>query len=143
MSAPLKLSAADEEDLAIISACLQDAIVPILEMTFLPDARCFVFIASRFGWEHPGGDTPRGRFYERINCAVRFDGVTSVKRRGIDQTDRRTILSLLAIRLEGAYIDLVFSGGGVIRLRAGAIDCRLDDLDQRWPTRWKPHHEQG
>ena len=143
MSTPLKLSAGDEEDLAIISSCLQDAIVPVVEMKFLPDERCFVFIASRFGWENPAGDTAGGKVYERTNCAVRFNGVASVKRRGIDQADRRAILSLLAIRPDGEYIDLVFSGGGAVRLAAGAIDCRLDDLDHRWPTRWRPRHEQG
>ncbi len=143
MSAPLKLSARDEEDLAIISSCLQDAIVPVVEMTFLPDEQSFLFIASRFGWEGTEGDMAGRKVYERINCAVRFNGVASVKRRDIDQTGRDAILSLLAIRPNREYIDLIFSGGGMIRLAAGAIDCRLDDLDHRWPTRWRPSHDQG
>ncbi len=151
MSAPLKLTARDEEDLAIVSSCLQDAIVPAVEMKFLPAERCFILISSRFGWEDAAGDATgdttgdaaEGKVYERVNCAVRFDGVASVKHRNIDRNARNAILSLLAIRPGRGYIDLIFSGGGMIRLAAGAIDCRLDDLDHRWPTRWKPSHDQG
>ena len=53
------------------------------------------------------------------------------------------VLSLLAIRAGPGYIGLVFSGGGEIRLEAGEISCRMDDLDHRWPTRWRPDHERG
>ena len=143
MSAALKLAARDEEDLAIISSCLQDAIVPLVEMTYLAGERSFVFIASRFGWEDATAPPAKGAVYERINCAVRFDGIGSVRRRDVDQRDTHAILSLLAIRPGQGYIDLIFSGGGTIRLEAGAIDCRLDDLDHRWPTRWRPSHEPG
>ena len=143
MSEPLKLTAADAEDLAIISSCLQDAIVPIVEMTYLADERSFVFIASRFGWEDAAGAPDDGAVYERINVAVQFDGVSAVKRRNVDQSLRRTMLSLLAIQPGQGYIDLIFAGGGMIRLESEAIHCRLDDLDHRWPTRWKPSHEQS
>ena len=53
MSSPglLKLRAHDAEDLAVVSALLQDAIVPAKEMTFLADERRFVMVANRFMWE--------------------------------------------------------------------------------------------
>ena len=134
MNAPLKLFARDEDDLAVVSSFLQDAIVPVVEMKFLPDERWF-------GWEDSEAETGADAVYERINCAVQFDGVDAARHRGIDPSDRRTILSLLAIRPGESYIELIFSGGGTIRLATGAIDCRLDDLDHRWPTRLRPHHE--
>lgn len=143
MSAPLKLTATDAEDLAIISSCLQDAIVPIVEMTYLAEEHSFVFIVSRFGWEGATGAPAEGAVYERVNAAVRFNGITAVKRRNVDQNRRGTMLSLLAIQPGQGYIDLIFSGGGTIRLDTDGIDCRLDDLDHRWPTRWKPQHEQS
>ena len=36
-----------------ISACLQDALVPVSEMTYVPDDHRFVLVANRFRWEAP------------------------------------------------------------------------------------------
>ena len=37
MTAELKLRATDDEDLAVVSAILQDAVIPIEEMAYLPE----------------------------------------------------------------------------------------------------------
>ncbi|MBV5335567.1 DUF2948 family protein, partial [bacterium] len=55
MNKPIKLRAEDEEDLAVISACLQDAILPVAEMCFERAARRFVLVANRFKWECADG----------------------------------------------------------------------------------------
>lgn len=143
MSAPLKLVAADGEDLEIVSSVLQDAAVSVGEMSYVAEERLFAFVCSRFAWEGAARDGARGRVYERVNCAVRFAGVAKVTQQGIDRSRREAVLSLLAIRAGPGYIGLVFSGGGEIRLEAGEISCRMDDLDHRWPTRWRPDHERG
>ena len=76
----LKLSATDEKDLNIMSGALQDAIVPIGDITYRPADKAFVFVANRFRWEAAeGGDSA-----ERINAGVIFSNVVDVKRRGID-----------------------------------------------------------
>jgi len=49
----LRLLARDEEDLAVISAILQDALIPVSEMAYLPDERRFALVANRFRWEAP------------------------------------------------------------------------------------------
>ena len=48
----LRLTALDEEDLSVISAHLQDAVILIGEMKFTPARRQFALIANRFDWEH-------------------------------------------------------------------------------------------
>lgn len=141
MTRKLTLIARDAEDLEVISSLLQDAVVPVNEMTFIAEENRFVLIASRFCREDPE-ETPKGVF-ERVSCAVRFDRVNAVKRKNLDPARLTGMLSLLAIRTEAEYIDLVFSGGGTIRLIADEIACRIDDLDLRWPTRLKPDHPES
>lgn len=143
MSGPLKLAAADAADLEVVSSFLQDAAVPVGEMSYVAEERLFAFVCSRFAWEGAAPGGARRRVYERVNCAVRFAGVAKVTQRGVDRSRREAVLSLLAIRAGPGYIGLVFSGGGEIRLEAGEISCRMDDLDHRWPTRWRPDHERG
>ena len=144
MTRKLALVARDAEDLEVISSILQDAVVPVSEMTFIEAENRFALIASRFCREdgESGGNTRDGVF-ERVNCAVRFDRIGAVKRRDLDPSRLTGVLSLLAIRAEAEYIDLFFSGGGTIRLVADEIACRIDDLDLRWPTRLKPDHPEG
>ncbi len=64
MSEPLKLRAVDANDLAVIGACLQDALVPVQDMCFLADEHRFVMVANRFCWEKlegPDGGAPGQR----------------------------------------------------------------------------------
>ena len=49
---PIKLRACSLEDLSLISALLQDAIVPIGDIAFLRDEKSFVLVASRYCWEY-------------------------------------------------------------------------------------------
>ena len=138
----LKLRAADAEDLAVMSACLQDAVVAIRETKYLPAERRFVFIANRFRWEDANRDravegTP---IYERVHCGVCFEGVKAVRQRGLVQKRRGQIVSLLALEAGEGTIDLVCSAGIVIRLEVDGILCHLRDIDEPWPTQSRPAH---
>jgi hypothetical protein len=139
MTDPLKLRAEDEEDLAVISAILQDALVAVGEMVWLPDEKRFVFVANRFRWEPPASSGLRKDF-ERCMSGLRVDGVTAVQRRGFSPRDGERLLVLLAIRAEPGALYLDFAGGSSIRLDVERILCHLDDLGHPWPTRWKPKH---
>jgi hypothetical protein len=57
---PLKLRAYDREDFAVVSAVLQDALVPVIEMAWLAEEQRFALVANRFRWERraPAGDLP-------------------------------------------------------------------------------------
>ncbi|HXP74436.1 MAG TPA: DUF2948 family protein [Stellaceae bacterium] len=134
----LKLLARDEEDLAVISAILQDALIPVSEMAYLPEERRFALVANRFRWEAPG-DRPRENLERRLT-GLSIGGVTAVRRRGFSPGDPTRILALLALRRVAGTLQLDFAGGASIQLETGEILCHLDDLSEPWPTRWQPRH---
>lgn len=160
-TAPLRLRAGDVEDLRVIAAMLQDALVPVSDMTFQRREKRFVLVANRFRWESRDGqsqpaqpaadgeedadasfaDGEAGPLYERVNCGIRFGKVSHVKMRGLDPQQRDQILSLLTIDAEPAAITLVFADNVAIRLEVSAIDCHLEDIGEPWPTHWRPFHE--
>ncbi len=136
----LKLMAADAEDLETIAAFLQDAVIPMSEMAFQSAERRFALVASRFRWEAAAGKRVEGRIYERVRCGVRFEHVTAVRLRDLDQRRRGDILSLLTITPGEGVVDLVFAAGGLVRLEVERIACHLEDFDEPWPTQWRPAH---
>ena len=138
----LKLRAEDEDDLRVLSAQLQDALVPIADMAFLNVEQSFVMVVNRFMWERavePNAPDSEPTFL-RTNCGVRFYGVRGVRYRGLDRTDRRQVLNLLSIEAADGRILLRFAGGGDVRLDCDAVDCRIQDIDEPWPTRHRPQH---
>src|SRR4029453_5385423 len=53
MNAPdrLKLQAIDEEALAVLSAHIQDAVLKVGDLPYLPKEKRFAIAMNRFGWE--------------------------------------------------------------------------------------------
>ena len=144
--AALKLRAEDADDLAVLSACLQDAVVAVRDLAYLAADRSFVLVASRFRWER-GLDWDRHQSgFERVLCAITFDEVAAVSYRGFRRSDEDRILSLLSIRFTpgepAGAIHLDFSGGAAIRLEVARIACRSKDLGEPWPTPWRPRHDE-
>ena len=156
----LRLRAEDDDGLGTLSAVLQDSLIRTGDIAYFPEQKRFALIANRFRWEHapePVGDGDRpqttgdARFedvahvvYERVHSGLRIDGVRAVRRKNIDPRDKARILSLMAITSEpadgGHVVTLEFSHQGMIRLEADRILCHLEDLDEPWPTTWRPHH---
>lgn len=142
--AGLRLRAEDGEDIAVISACLQDALVAVRDLAYDREAKTFVMVANRFRWEG-GGD---GASFERILCGIAFADIEDVVYRGFHRSEEDRILSLLAIQpvirpgssAGSAVIDLEFAAGATIRLSAAAIRCRARDFGEPWPTAWQPGH---
>ncbi len=169
--AGLKLRARDPEDLGVISACLQDALVPLADMVFQKSEKRFVLVANRFMWERAPEEAPEvaqdrkvaalaegetqppeddARFedaegpgppYSRVNAGLTFDKVRQVRFRGFDARKRDEILSLLDLEAQPGAVILNFAGGAAIRLEVAEILCHLEDLGEPWPTRWRPQHE--
>ena len=142
---PLRLRAEDADDLAVISAVVQDALISVKDLTYDRVAKRFTLVANRFRWEaKPDGAEDRPA-YERRLCAVTFDAVESAAYRGFRRRDDERILSLLAIRAgDGAgTIDLEFSGDATLRLGVSAIKAYATDLGEAWPTGWQPDHNTG
>ena len=51
------------------------------------------------------------------------------------------MLELLTIAAGQGTIDLVFAGGGDLRLEVKRTDCRMEDFGEAWPTHWRARHE--
>jgi hypothetical protein len=134
----LKLRAEDAEDLAVISAFLQDALAPVAEMIFLPDEQRFVLVVNRFMWERP----PLGKkgHFERTLTGIAFEGITGVQVRGFERSEHDRILQVLAVRTVPGAIIFEFSGDDAMRLETDQILCHLEDIGEPWPTPWRPRH---
>jgi len=138
----LKLKAQTADDLMVISACLQDAVVTLGDMAYLPRERRFALMASRFLWEKPGADGDNCR---RIRTGIHFEDVLEVTTLNISQDDKALALDLLAVDVipaeeTRATILLIFAGGGLIRLEVECITCLLTDMGDPWSTRCRPRH---
>lgn len=141
MAAQLKLRANDAEDLSVIAACLQDALLPQGDMIFLKPEKRFVLVANRFCWEGVEGEPVEGRMYERVYCGITFDSVRNARIQGLEQGRKSHVLELLTLETGDGHIDLIFAGGGMVRLEIDHIRCHLEDIDEPWPTQWRPTHE--
>jgi len=137
----LKLLAQDEEDLKIISAHLQDAVMRVGDMVYLPRRRRFVAVMNRFCWEDCG-ELEAGA---RVQAGLHFDSVLKVQSRDVRQEDPDAVAGLLAVDFTpdadgGGSIDLVLCGGGLIRLSVECIDACLRDLTEPRPAVARPEH---
>jgi hypothetical protein len=154
MTPPLKIIARDAEDLAVVSACLQDALIPLNEMRYLPQERRFIMVANRFRWERaarssqeipPAKDAPFDSDddfgnLQRSNAGICIDRVLSVRSRNVDRSRRDDFLSLLSVQLDGNKLSFLFAGGGTIQVEVEALSLYLSDLGKAWPTPWQPDH---
>lgn len=155
MTDKLTLAAKDAEDLQVISACLQDALVRIGDIQFHSDLKRLGLLANRFRWEIEGSaPTPSAhdgrdqRFetasgHERVHCGIAFDHVRGIKIRGINRKNRSGLLNMLAIQANETGILLVFSGNAAIQIECDDIACQFRDLDEAWPTPWQPRHDEA
>ena len=150
MSSTLKLTALDVEDLAGISACLQDSLVRVADTAFESKRRRFALLCNRFRWENEAKTSLGGwsgpRQPERVRAMVHFDGVKNVRTRHLDRSDPSLVLSLMTIdageHSDGSVdIRLIFAGGPEVLLEAECIDCYLEDISQPWPASGRPEHE--
>jgi Protein of unknown function (DUF2948) len=136
----LHLTAQDAEDLQILSAHMQDAVMLLGEMRYDRKRRRFAVLANRFAWELRPAK-------ERRRTGLHFDHVLGAERLNIRQTDPEGVLSLLSIGFEernapGGIVTLTFAGGGSIRLAVDSIDATLNDLGPAWATGNQPDHGQ-
>jgi hypothetical protein len=142
---PLRLFTEEVEDLKIIAAAVQDAVVKAGNLKYEQKHRRFGLELNRYRWET--APTRKGEPGERVRALLAFDGVLSVKTRAITKADPELILSLLSVEFTpdaeppGGKVTLLFAGDGEIVLTVEALDASLIDSDYVWPTRHVPSHE--
>lgn len=140
----LKLVALDEEDLKVVSAHTQDAVMKVADLDYSARDKRFVAAMNRFAWEERGGFLKRRN--ERRRSVLHFESVLAVKTTGIARDRPEDVLSLLVIRFlpseaPAGVIELIFSGGAAIRLEVEYIEARMADLGAAWQASSRPLHK--
>ena len=147
----LKLIAFDADDLHVVSAHLQDAILRIGDMAFLPREKRFAAVLSRFDWAGAitadVGLKADGRDMARHQSALRFERVQAARTTGIDLGNPAEVLVLLAISFAGrgpedpsGTLTLTFAGKAAVQLDVECLEAELKDLGPGWKARARPAH---
>lgn len=140
---PLKLIALDADDLAIVSTHLQDAVLKVADIVWLPAEKRFALAARRFDWE----GVSQGHRRRRLS-ALHFDRVLAVRSTKVDKAAPDQVLSLLAIGFAerdnpAGDVTLHFSDGAAIRLEVECIEAQMKDLGPVWEALATPGHPNG
>ena len=133
----LQLLAQDAEDLQVISAALQDAVVKVGDIQYQATARKLTLAANRYRWEAKG---------ERVRAGLQLGGVMSVKAKNVRRAPKDAVVEVLAVSFEpgeapGGAVTITLAGGGELRCEVECIDAVLADVSQPWPTPRAPAHE--
>jgi hypothetical protein len=134
----LQLLAEDQDDLAVVSAALQDAVAKVGDIVFEPRSRRLTISFNRYRWEAGGR--------QRVRSALQIGGVMQVQARKIRRDRPEAVIELLAISFEpgeapGGVMSLSFSGGGDLRAEVECVDAVLADVSEPWPTPRTPSHD--
>jgi hypothetical protein len=139
----LRLAAGDAEDLQILSARLQDAVLKLKDVSWQPRKHRFAAVVNRLKWEE-GGKT-------RVRAGLHFDSVLKVQSHKVKLGAGEAVIDLLAVTFTpgtpdggedpGGVVELVLAGGGAIRLTVECIEAELADLTQPWAALGTPDHE--
>jgi hypothetical protein len=138
----LRLVALDQEDLAIVSAHLQDAVVRVGDIAYLPKERRFALLARRFDWEAPPNE-PRRRL-----TGLHFERVLGARCRGLDRSNPDAVLNLLAITFDerqspSGTATLLFSDGAAIQIDCECVESQMKDLGPVWEAEARPIHAEA
>lgn len=141
---PLKLVALDAEDLIVISAHMQDAVLKAGDLTYWRGENRFALLVRRFDWEGAASGEKRRRL-----SALQFGRVLAVQSLGVDLALKEHVLSLMSVTFTSAgpaldepegEIVLTFAQGAAIKLSVECIEAQLTDLGPIWEAAATPGH---
>ena len=138
----LRLLAMDADDLAVISAALQDAVTRIGDISYERNGKTVTLAFNRLRWEaaqDPGE-------LERVRSAMQLGCVTHVRHRNLRADAKDAALQLLAVSFEAGdtpagVVTFAFADGGDLAVEVECVDAALADLSEPWPAHHKPAHE--
>jgi len=141
----LKLIARSVEDLRVVSAHLQDAIVNINDIANLKKNKILLLQLNRFMWE----DVEKGVFRKnkRIRTVLKFENIIKVSSKNINQAGKDKFLDFLTIEtnqmIDNNYeMKILFAGDSIIKVTSEVIEVTLDDQGEAWDTKNKPKHKE-
>lgn len=132
----LRLLAEDADDLAVLSAAVQDAVAKVGDIVFEPTTRVLTIGLNRYRWEAGG---------QRVRSGLQLGSVLRLEARRIRRGVPDAVLNILALTFEpgdppGGVITMNFAGGGDLRATVECLDVVLADVSQPWPTPRTPVH---
>ena len=137
-SKALKLLAEDAEDLEVVAAALQDAVLKIGDISWEPKARRLTLAVNRFRW---GAEEP-----ERVRAAVQVGSVLGVQARRLRRGASEAVVQLLTVTFEpgeapGGRLVFRFAGDADLAAEVECLDLVLADVSEPWAARSEPRHE--
>ena len=119
-----KILGNDPESLQMIAALSSGAKVKVLDIKYLASNKVFLLSIVRMSKEKEQDD-------KAINSILRFDFISVVKSKNIDQSNQEKILELLSIDYlknnDDYEITLIFNNNALIVLSSDTLECRLED----------------
>lgn len=144
---PLRLKAETAEDLAVMAALVQDAVLSGADITYDRKARRLGLLINRFRWEDRARAEAQGRPFERVRALLVISDVLSVQLSGVAPGTAGTVLSLLDIGwAPGAdgtgRLTLTLAGDGAIAVEVECLNLALRDVTRPYvaPSRKAPQH---
>ena len=122
-----QIIATDNEGLQMISACVAGGKVKIPDIKYLKSNKVFLLSIERTKIE-------TNQENKKINSICRFDLISSVKSKNINQNNAQLVLELIAIdflKNKNDYeINLIFNNNAHIALTTETIEVRLEDQNE-------------
>ena len=144
---PLHLVAVEPDDLQVISALAQDAVMPVTEMTWDRRGRRFALLVNRFRWEDRDAAERRGRLFERVQSVLTVNYALGVATQGVDRKEADLVLSLLSVSFEpgadgAGKVVLTLAGDGAVAVEVECLEVTLTDVSRPYaaPSGKAPHH---
>lgn len=143
----LKLLALDTDDLAIVSAHMQDSVFRVGDLSYDARHRQFTAVVNRFVWEKADRNS---KGFERRRSVISFKRVQAVRTLDLKRHDPDEVYCLLTIRFEQkdegpeGVVELTLAGGSAISLDVECIEVQMLDTGGAWATQRMPlHPEEG
>ncbi|MEL6766151.1 MAG: DUF2948 family protein [Pseudomonadota bacterium] len=148
---PLRLRAETDEDLAVISSLVQDAVARATEVTWMRKKRRLVVLLNRFRWEDAEAAERQKRPFERVRSALTIEGVSSVRAKGLApsaEAAAEQVVALLSLAFEpgeDAAGRLIVACADQVTFAAEVemLEVTLGDLTRPWEAQaaQAPKHE--
>ena len=129
----MKLNAIDTEELKIIATVLQDGLIEVNDVKYLPSIRTFIVMITRFMWE----EKIVNKTNNRTKAVLVFEDVLAVYSKNIDQMDKAKVLELLTFNFyynksKNIEIELLFNNDATIKLETEVVQAKLEDQGDSW-----------
>ena len=129
----MKLNAIDTEELKIIATVLQDGLIEVNDVKYLPSIRTFIVMITRFMWE----EKIVNKTNNRTKAVLVFEDVLAVHSKNIDQMDKAKVLELLTFNFyynksKNIEIELLFNNDATIKLETEVVQAKLEDQGESW-----------